>query len=102
ELLLVLDQQDGLGASWDVRRPAVARQPVDDPLGLRQIDLEGRAAARLAVGPDVAAALLDDSVDGRKTQPRPLAWALGGEERLEDVGHRLPIHPAPRVAHRAQ
>ena len=45
-----------------------------------------------AVDPDVAAALLDDSVDGGQTQARALAALLGGEERLEDVLPRVRVH----------
>src|SRR5438093_13636994 len=88
ELLLVLGEQDGLRASGDARTRAVARRSVDDPFDLRQIDLERGAAPRLDVGPDIAAPLLDDPVDGRAPQTRSLAGGLGCEERLEDVGHR--------------
>ena len=47
----------------------------------------------------MAAALLDDPVDGREAEPSPLADALGREERLEEVGLGLGVHPHSRVAH---
>src|SRR5437667_5676412 len=83
--LVVLDQQhrlrapaehDGLGL-----RPADLAGRVDP----RQVDLDGRTPPDLAIRGDVAAALLDDPVDGREAEARPLADALGREERLKEV-----------------
>jgi hypothetical protein len=54
----------------------------------RKIDLESRALPYLAIDPDVSFALLDDAIDCRKSQARPFAVLLGGEERLEDAGGR--------------
>src|SRR5207302_878132 len=71
--LVVLDQQhrlrapaehDGLGL-----RPADLAGRVDP----RQVDLDGRTPPDLAIRGDVAAALLDDPVDGREAEARPLA-----------------------------
>jgi hypothetical protein len=78
-----------------------ARPPdLGGPLGgLGEVDLEARAPVRLAAGPDVAAALLDDAVDGRKAEAGAAPDLLGGEEGLEHVGQGGPIHPAPGVAY---
>src|SRR5687768_2481720 len=64
----------------------------------RQVNLERGTESRLTVGPDVAAALLYDTVNHGQSQPTPLADSLGREERLEEVLHRLPIHPLAGVA----
>src|SRR5205085_8380011 len=48
--------------------------------------------------PDEAARLLDDAIDGRKTEARAFAQLFGGEERLEDARLRLRVHAAARVA----
>ncbi len=66
----------------------------------RQIDRESGAAAGLTLGRDEAPILLDDAVDGRQTQPGPLADVLGREERLEDVRAGGLIHALAVVAHR--
>ena len=63
----------------------------------RQVDAEGRALADLAVGEDVAARLLDDAVDGGQAEAGALADILGGEERLEDLGHDLGRHAGAGV-----
>ena len=55
--------------------------------------------ARLAVGEDVAAGLLDDAVDGGEAEPGAAADLLGGEERLEDLLHHLGRHAGAGVAH---
>src|SRR5207244_7670998 len=65
----------------------------------REVDLHRRAAPRLAVDPDVAAALLDDSVNGREPEPRAFPYFLGGEERLEEVRLRGLIHAHAGVRH---
>src|SRR2546421_617090 len=66
----------------------------------RQVDLEGRALAGLAVDPDRSCALLHDAEGGGESQPGALARLLGGEERLEDACERLLGHPHTRVADR--
>ena len=65
----------------------------------RQVNPERRALPRLAVDPHVAAALLDNPVDGGQTQPGAFAFFLGREERLEQVGLGLGVHPAAGVAY---
>src|SRR5207245_2021868 len=65
----------------------------------RQIYLDGRAAPALAVHPDIAAALLDDSVHGGETEPGTLADLFRREKRLEEVCLRRFIHADAGVAH---
>ena len=55
----------------------------------RQIDAENGALADFRFGVDVAARLLDDSVDHRKPEPGALADILGGEERFENLLHHI-------------
>src|SRR5579859_2807698 len=49
-----------------------------------KINLERRAAAGLAINPDVAAVLFEDDVDHREAETRAFADFLGGEKRLKD------------------
>src|SRR5262249_58801521 len=46
---------------------------------------EGRALIEPGFGVDEAAGLLDEAVDGGKTEPGALADVLGGVERIEDL-----------------
>src|SRR6185437_8043717 len=62
----------------------------------RKIKFKGAALARLAIDPDEASALLDDAVDGGKSQAGAL-WPLGGKEGLEDVRLRVRIHAAAGI-----
>src|SRR2546426_1032055 len=55
---------------------------------------------RLAVQRDLAAALLDDAVDGREPEARPPPRSFGREERLERASLDLRRHPATGVGHR--
>src|SRR3972149_504558 len=85
---VVLDQEDRLRATdRPLRRPAsgclCGTVGWVDP---GQVDLERRAHARLAVDPDVAAALLDDPVCRGKPQAGALAGLLRREERLPQPG----------------
>src|SRR5687768_2818227 len=50
------------------------------------------------IDPDVAARLLDDPVDGRETETRPLAYFLCRKERLEDLFPRLGAHAGSGIA----
>src|SRR5688572_21307761 len=74
-----------------------------DPLGIgggasnRQGDGEGRAPTGLAAHLDVAAVAAHDAVRDPESKPAALLVLLGGEERLEDVGHVLLGDPGPRV-----
>ena len=56
----------------------------------RQVDLDGRAVAFLAVDLDVAAGLLDEAVHHAEAEAGALADLLGGEEGLEHPFEQLP------------
>ncbi len=71
-----------------------------DLFDAREIDLKARAEAESAIDPDVAAALLDDSVDGGEAEASSLSDFLGGEEWLEDVRESLLGHAGAGVGHR--
>src|SRR4030095_12471021 len=66
--------------------------------GARQEDLERRAAAVLAVNPDVDAVLLDDAVAGGEAETGAAAGRLGREERLEEVPRDVLGHAHAGVA----
>src|SRR5207244_11484755 len=59
---------------------------------LWQVNFERGALGRFAVDPDVAFTLFDDAVDCRESEAGTLQ-PFGGEERLEDVGLCLRVHP---------
>src|SRR5208283_1571450 len=61
-------------------------------LHLRQIDLKTTAPHGSGLHPDKAAALLDDSIDGGKSQACAFAYVLCRKERLEDASLRLGVH----------
>src|SRR2546426_11168583 len=67
-----------------------------------QVDLERGPLPRLAVHPDVAAALLHDAVHGREPEARALAEFLGGEERLEQTRPFPAVHTHTPVGHPQQ
>ncbi|MNK35509.1 hypothetical protein D3C87_540380 [compost metagenome] len=62
-----------------------------------QINLERRAGARRAVHLDVARALADEAVRHGQAQASALAFALGGEEGLEDLVDYVALHAVARV-----
>src|SRR5688572_25983370 len=76
-LLFVLYQEDGLRAPHRASRNGRGHGHRNVSVGPRQVDLEGRAHARLAVDPDVSAALLNDAVDRRQTESGTFALVLG-------------------------
>ena len=61
-------------------------------VGNGQVDGERGAFAEIAGDGNVSAALRDDAVDRRETEPRPAVGILRREERLEDSGARLFAH----------
>src|SRR5205814_3163959 len=65
--VLVLDDEDRLGATWNLRAPLrlLGRLRRFD---LRQVDLEGRSLLCLARDFDVSTALLHDTVDCREPE----------------------------------
>jgi len=62
------------------------------------IDFEGSALTKFAVDPDEAATLLDDAVDGGKTESSALPFFLGGEKGFEDVRLRFRVHAGATIA----
>ena len=99
ELLLIFDEEHRLG-------PA-DRGHLDRGFHLqaglvraRQVDLERRSLPELAVDPDVAAALLNDSEYGRQSQPRALALLFRGEEGLENALLGRFVHAGSGIADR--
>ena len=65
----------------------------------RQIELDRRAFADLAVDFHMPARLLDEAVDLRKPQARAVSDVLGREERIEGLGLHLRRHSAAGVRH---
>src|SRR5271156_3585916 len=59
-----------------------------------QINFECGAMAKLAIDPDVAAALLYDAVYRGEAQARAFAGFLGSEEGFEDASLSLSVHAA--------
>ena len=64
----------------------------------RKENLDRRTPVWLAVHPDIAAALLDDPVGRRQTEPGALVGTLGSEERVECPAAHRGAHPAAVVA----
>src|SRR5215472_1154052 len=62
----------------------------------RHVERERSSLAGRAFHSDVAAALLDDAVDGGKSKACAFSRLLGGEEWLKDMAQRLRIH-APAI-----
>jgi hypothetical protein len=63
--------------------------------GPRQVELDRRTAAELAVDLDVPAGLLDEAEHLGQPQTRSLPLAFGGEERLEGASHDVGDIPVP-------
>src|SRR3954468_7866996 len=68
----------------------------------REREAEGAAFARLALGPDPAAVLLDDPLAHGQPDsgPRVRALAVQAVERLEDLLRLRLLHADPVVSHR--
>src|SRR5260370_3733256 len=58
----------------------------------REINFEGAALARLAVDPDVSAALLHDAIHRRKAKSCPPPTSLVLKKRFQNIPHPLPLH----------
>ncbi len=95
----ILREEDGLGAAQRAGRWLRSGDRLARQLDARQVDLERGAPPRLAVHPDVAAALLHDAVHGREAEARTFAEFLGGEERLEQPRLCGPIDADACVGH---
>src|SRR5205807_8377550 len=81
---IVLDRQDHLlaGRACSARPERCGGRARLAPE--RQEELEHRAVAELAVGTNVAAGLLEESIHHAETEPGSLPDRLGREERLEN------------------
>src|SRR5439155_18378558 len=102
KLRCVLHDQDRLAPTLLCRGRWCDLGFLNGGLNQRQIDTEGRALSNSALYRNVTPTLVDDAVDGRKTQSGSLPKLLSGEERLKNVSARLSIHPAASVAHGQQ
>ena len=80
---IVLDDEDGFVAALDVRRDQRFRGGLVQSGRPRQVDLDGRAVAFLAVDLDVPARLLDEAEHHAEPEAGALADLLGGEEGIE-------------------
>ena len=87
-LIVILDEQNRLGATQGRRWRRSTRATIDHRIHARKVDLERRPFAGLAVDPHATAALLDDAEDRRESQAGTLASLLRREEGLEDAGQR--------------
>jgi len=74
--LLILYEQDGLAAPDVGGYDRVRQYLVDLGIDPRQVNLYNGALADLAVGPDIAARLLYDTVNRGKPRPVPLPVGL--------------------------
>src|SRR3954466_3585726 len=97
--VFVFHQQHGFSAATS-RLQGVSRSEVSRCIHSRQIYLKSRADSKLAVNPNVAAALLDDAVHGGESQPSALTNFFGSEERLEDARFHLLRHSQSGIAYR--
>ncbi len=99
-LVVILDEQYRLGAAKAIGLRLRRHGRVGVAADLRELELEGRSVARLAVDPDVSPTLLDDAKDRREPEAGAFALLLRGEEGLEDPCLRFAAHPDAGVAHR--
>src|SRR5579863_9541097 len=97
---VVFDDQDCFGTTAQLRASLDISRNVCNGFHSRQVDSKDRALARLAVHPNVAAALLHDAVNGGEAEPCALRLFFGGEERLKNVSLSFFVHSASRVANR--
>src|SRR5689334_1299121 len=63
-----------------------------------QVNLETRAMTHFAVRPNIAARLLDDSINGGESKAGPFARRLGGEEGFEDPSFGFVVESDSAVA----
>src|SRR6185437_13735903 len=96
---IVLHHEDRLISTVD-RDGRIGGAGTNLLIGARQINLERRALAFLAVEFDMAARLLDETVNHRKPEAGAFADLFGGEERLEYFLLDGRGNSGPGVAHR--
>src|SRR6185437_4661845 len=98
--VLVFSQQDCFvtGGRWAAR--ILGQAYVNCFLDSGEINLERGPVSDLAIHPDPAAALFDDSIDHCEAKPGALARAFSGEKRLKNVRLCFRAHSHPCVPHR--
>ncbi len=95
--LFVFNEENGFSSADGGERSGSGKS-FGGLIDAREINSEDGAAAELALNEDVAAALLDDAVDGGEPEAGTFAFFLGGEERLEDAGLGFAVHTLAGVA----
>ena len=96
--VFVFDEEDGFGSAGGGEGNGSGAVGFGGLVDAGEINGEDGAAAELALHEDVAAALLDDAVDGGESEAGAFAFFLGGEERLEDAGLGFAVHALAGVA----
>ena len=93
---IVFHHEDGLAAAQHGARQARWRfGQLFQRTG--QVNFKRRAGTGRAVHLDVARALADEAVGHGQAQARTLAFALGGEERFENLVDHVALHAMARV-----
>src|SRR5262249_13715323 len=95
--VVILGQQNSLGALWQLRLGQGGRLRSDHSLDVRQIDLETGPGAWVATHANVAVALGHDAVYRRQSQPSAMPLGLRSKEWLEDMALGFGIHAAAGV-----
>jgi len=83
--LFVLDQKDSFGSAGRGERDWVGAGGSAGFVDAWKINRESGAAAEFTLNEDVAAALLDDAVNGGESKAGAFAFFFGGKKRLEDA-----------------
>src|SRR6202046_2788242 len=89
----VLDQEDGFGTAGGDEGNGIGAIPFGGLVDARKINSESCAATEFALHENISSTLLDDAVDGGKSEAGAFAFFLGGEERLEDASLSFAVHP---------
>src|ERR1700744_3010918 len=92
KLVLVFNQQDGFMSVRGLWRLLFLLSRIDRRLYARKIKPKSSAVPYRAFYAHLAAALLNDSVNGRKSKPRAFAFFFRGEKWLEDMAERFWAH----------
>src|SRR5712691_224016 len=96
--IFVLDEEDGFGSASGGKEDGSGAEGVAGFVDAREINGEDCTAGEFALDEDVAATLLDDSVDGGEAEAGALAFFFGSEKGLEDAGLSVTVHALAGVA----
>ena len=99
ERIIIFYNQNSLGTAGIIRRGLFFFLHVRILFHFRQIDLEGRTPAGLAIDPDKAIVLFYNAVNCGQAQSRAVADLLCGEKRLEDMFLGLFVYSAAGIAY---